>query len=223
MHPERTARQRVAPPVPTLEFEQIFLDQGYALIAGLDEAGRGALAGPVSAGAVILPLDRRDLLTVLDGVRDSKLCSPSQRDDLYERIQETALAAGAGMASHQEIDTLGIAAAARLAMSRAVGMLTRQPEALLIDWVRLRDVNLPQQSLVKGDQRSLSIAAASIIAKVTRDRLMIALDAQHPGYGFAQHKGYATPGHQSALLSLGPCDLHRRSFDPIRTRLLDTE
>jgi ribonuclease HII len=218
MYPER-----VVHPAPTLEFEMLFIEQGYTLIAGLDEAGRGALAGPVSAGAVILPLDHSDLLTVLDGVRDSKLCSSSQRDDLYKRIHETALASGVGLASHQEIDRIGIAAAARLAMSRAIEMLTHQPQALLIDWVRLRDINLPQQSIIKGDQRSLSIAAASILAKVTRDRLMIELDSGHPGYGFAQHKGYATPAHQSALATLGPCDLHRRTFDPIRTRLLDVK
>jgi ribonuclease HII len=218
MHPEHASQ-----PVPTLEFEHLFTEQGFALIAGLDEAGRGALAGPVSAGAVILPLNRPDLKNILDGVRDSKLCTASERENLYQRIHAVALATAVGLASHQEIDQIGIGAATRLAMCRALKALSHQPQALLIDWVRLRDVNLPQQSLIKGDQRSFSIAAASILAKVTRDRLMIQFDAQHPGYGFAQHKGYATPGHQSAIASLGPCDLHRRSFDPIRTRLLDTE
>jgi ribonuclease HII len=209
------------PDAPTLEFERVFIAQGFTLIAGLDEAGRGALAGPVAAGAVILPLDREDLEGALDGVRDSKHCTAAQRDKLYGRIQETALAAGVGLASQYEIDVMGIGPATRLAMSRALALLRQRPQALLIDWVRLRDVNLPQQSLVKGDQRSLSIAAASILAKVTRDRIMIDLDSGYPGYGFARHKGYATPDHQAAISALGPCELHRRSFDPIRTRLLD--
>lgn len=118
---------------------------------------------------------------------------------------------------------MGISGATRLAMRRALEGLPLQPDALLIDWVRLREVNLPQQCLTKGDRLSLSIAAASIVAKVTRDRLMTALDSEYPGYGFARHKGYATPAHQAAIHELGPCDLHRRSFDPIRSRLIDAE
>lgn len=211
------------PKTPSLHYEHSFTADGYTLIAGLDEVGRGALAGPVAAGAVILPLERDDLEDALCGVRDSKLCPPKKRDQLFDVIHSLALAASVGMASHQEIDQIGIGSATRLAMRRALEGLPVQPQALLIDWVRLREVNLPQQCLIKGDRLSLSIAAASIVAKVTRDRLMTALDQDYPGYGFAQHKGYATPAHQTALTALGPCDLHRRSFDPIRSRLIDSE
>jgi ribonuclease HII len=211
------------PDGPTLEYELAFVAEGHLMIAGLDEVGRGALAGPVAAGAVILPIERADLADLLHGVRDSKLCAASEREELAQRIHEIAICAEVGMASQEEIDAMGIGAAARLAMRRALSALSTQPQALLIDWVRLRDVNLPQRSMPKGDQRCLSIAAASIIAKVTRDHLMITLDEQHPGYGFARHKGYATPEHQTAILSLGPCVLHRRSFDPIRSRLIDSE
>lgn len=209
--------------VPTLDLEFAFAAEGHRLIAGLDEVGRGALAGPVAAGAVILPIDRDDLANLLHGVRDSKLCTAAEREELGLRIREVAICAEVGMASQTEIDQIGISAAARLAMRRALEALSTQPQALLIDWVRLRDINLPQRSMPKGDQRSLSIAAASIIAKVARDHLMIELDEQHPGYGFARHKGYATPAHQAAIMSLGPCNLHRRSFDPIRSRLVDSE
>lgn len=218
-------RMAAAPPPdgPTLEHELAFAAEGHLLIAGLDEVGRGALAGPVAAGAVILPIKRVDLPDLLQGVRDSKLCSAAEREELAQRVREFATCAEVGMASQEEIDAIGISAAARLAMRRALEALATQPQALLIDWVRLRDVNLPQRSIPKGDQRSLSIAAASIIAKVARDHLMVELDEQHPGYGFARHKGYATPAHQAAIISLGPCVLHRRSFDPIRSRLIDSE
>jgi ribonuclease HII len=208
---------------PHLDFELAFVQQGYVLIAGVDEVGRGALAGPVMAGAVLLPIDQLNLLDILDGVRDSKLCTPPERNELYDRIREIALAAEVGAATHAEIDQMGIGPATRVAMRRAIEQLQHTPQALLIDWVRLHEVKLPQVSIIKGDQRSLSIAAASILAKVTRDRLMVELDVNYPGYGFARHKGYCTPGHQIALEKLGPCDIHRRSFDPIRARLIDTE
>src|SRR5687767_11430873 len=187
------------PSVPHLEFELAFAAEGHQRIAGLDEVGRGALAGPVAAGAVILPIERGDLADVLYGVRDSKMCSPASREELDACIREVAISAAVGMASQDEIDAMGIAAAARLAMRRALDALSARPHALLIDWVRLRDVNLPQRSMAKGDQQCLSIAAASIIAKVARDQLMVELDEQYPAYGFAQHKGYATPAHQAAI------------------------
>lgn len=208
---------------PALGFEFRFRDEGYAFVAGLDEAGRGAWAGPVAAGAVILPLDRPDLLIALEGVRDSKLCTPHQRTRLDQAVRDVAAGVGVGMATVEEIDAVGIAPATRLAMRRALDALPVIPQALLIDYVRLREVALPQRSLTKGEWQSLTIAAASIVAKVARDRLMIALDEEHPGYGLARHKGYGTAQHQAALDALGPCPLHRRSFAPIRVRLAEIE
>ncbi len=205
-------------PAPGLAYEHAFSGRGLTLVAGLDEAGRGAWAGPVSAGAVILPLERRELQTVLKEVRDSKLCSALQRDRLFDMIRSVALAVGVGIGSVEEIEELGIVQASLLAMRRALDALPIRPQALLIDggYMRLREVGLPQTSLVRGEWHSLSIAAASIIAKVSRDRLMMELDAEYPGYGFAHHKGYGTPQHQLALRELGPCAVHRRSFKPIQ-------
>jgi ribonuclease HII len=205
-------------PAPGLAYEHAFSERGLTLVAGLDEAGRGAWAGPVSAGAVILPLERRELQAVLKEVRDSKLCSALQRDRLFDTIQSVALAVGVGIGSVEEIEELGIVQASLLAMRRALDALPIRPQALLIDggYMRLREVGLPQRSLVRGEWHSLSIAAASIIAKVSRDRLMTELDAEYPGYGFAHHKGYGTPEHQLALRELGPCAIHRRSFKPIQ-------
>lgn len=183
-------------------------------MAGVDEAGRGALAGPVAAAAVILPPE-----TALEGiwaqVRDSKLLSSQERERLAQAIQAAALDWSVGMASAQEIDRMGIAAATRLAMQRAVEGLSQRPDYLLVDWMQLPGVNIPQERFVKGDQRIVSIAAASILAKVHRDRWMVALDARYPGYGFARHKGYGTPEHREALARLGPCPEHRHSFAPI--------
>jgi ribonuclease HII len=206
-------------PRPNLRYEGIFLAQGHNLIAGLDEAGRGAWAGPVVAAAVILPLERRNLRHLLDGVRDSKLCTPAERDRLYEVIARTAVCFAPGIVSVDEIDLAGIGAAAKMAMVRAVENLSRSPEALLIDWVKLPTVDIPQHCFAKADQLSLSVAAASIVAKVTRDRLMLRLEDDYPGYGFSQHKGYGTPDHQLAIARLGPCRIHRRSFDPIRSQI----
>lgn len=208
---------------PALIHEQRIAAQGGGPTAGLDEAGRGAWAGPVTAGAVILPLARGDLPLLLEEVRDSKLCTPLQRERLLPLVQATALAWGAGSASADEIDRYGIIGATRLAMQRALEKLAVRPRALLIDgrYLRLPQVNLPQTSLRRGEWYSLSIAAASIIAKVTRDRLMIEMDDQFPGYGFAAHKGYGTEAHQQALNRLGPSALHRRTFAPVRRRLLE--
>lgn len=181
------------------------------LIAGVDEAGRGALAGPVAAGAVILP-NNPGLTSILSGVRDSKQMSPARRELWAERVRTVACACAVGFATHQEIDALGIVPATRLAVQRALQALTAQPQHLLVDFLALPEAPIPQTSLVKGDQRSLSIAAASILAKTGRDALLLRLDQEYPGYGFAQHKGYGTLAHRLSLAKLGPSPVHRLSF-----------
>ncbi|MEK9164214.1 MAG: ribonuclease HII [Chloroflexota bacterium] len=202
---------------PSLTLERRFRRRGFALIAGIDEAGRGAWAGPVVAAAVILPLDRPDLRKSLKGVNDSKQLTARQRERLYPVIRSVALAVGVGGAGPEEIDCDGIVPATRAAMERALAMLAVPPDALLIDAVDLRAiVDLPQHSLVRGDSISLSIAAASIVAKVSRDRAMVKLDALYPGYGFGKHKGYGTVVHQAALERLGVSETHRRSYRPIQ-------
>lgn len=208
---------------PGLDYERTLQAQGLVPIAGLDEAGRGAWAGPVVAAAVILPLERSDLHVALRGVRDSKLCTPHQRERLYDVVMEVAVAVGVGEASAREIEAHGIVAATRLAMQRAVAALGVAPQALLIDGhtMHLPAVPLPQQPLAKGEWRSMSIAAASIIAKVTRDRLLREAEQVYPEYGFALHKGYGTALHRQALERLGPCDLHRRNFAPVQCWLKD--
>jgi ribonuclease HII len=200
--------------LPTLERETRLWAAGYRAIAGLDEAGRGAWAGPVVAGAVILPPDP-SLASHLAGVRDSKQLTSARREQLLPRIQECALAWGVGIVAPEVIDTAGIGQASRQAMMQALQALGCRPDYLLIDYFRLPGIALPQFGLPKGDALVLSIAAASIVAKVSRDRLMIELDGQVPGYGWAQNKGYGTPAHQAALAALGPSRLHRRSFAPI--------
>ncbi len=209
------------PQVERLRYELGFLSQGLEFVAGIDEAGRGSLAGPVAAGAVILPLSKSAQLELLSDVRDSKLCTPNQRDELYELVTEHAVCYACGLASATEIDLMGISSATRLAMKRAVEALTPAPQALVIDWVRLKAVNLPQVSIKKGEQHSVSIAAASIIAKVERDRLMIELDQQYSAYGLAQNKGYGTRAHRQAIADCGPSPIHRKSFAPVRTQLFD--
>lgn len=206
---------------PALTFEQDLVTQGLIYVAGVDEAGRGAWAGPVTAGAAILHLEQQDLITRLDGVRDSKLCTPRQRDALYDLILAQALAWGVGAASALEIDQVGIVRATKLAMSRAVMALEPAAQALLIDGRRLElpAIDLPQKCLVKGELKSLSIAAGSILAKVTRDRLMIEAALEHPGYAFEFNKGYGTARHLHGLQQLGPCPIHRRSFRPVQLRL----
>ncbi len=189
---------------------------GCARVAGLDEAGRGAWAGPVCAAAVVLPLDRSDLLDLLAGVRDSKQLSPARREAFLPRILKVAEAVGVGWATPSEVDEIGIAPATRQAMARAVGRLDGQVDALLVDYVRLPEINLPQRALPKADVHCLSVAAASIVAKVTRDRLMVALDEDLPGYGFARHKGYGTHQHREALARLGPSPIHRMSWRPMQ-------
>ncbi len=217
---------RATAPVPTLEFERAFWTRHWARVAGVDEAGRGAWAGPVVAGAVILPRVRATrawwtvpALRALRDARDSKLLSPAQRESLIEPIRAGALACATGLATREEIDALGILAATRLAMQRALEALPLAPEALLLDALTLPATRLPQRAIVHGDQLSLSIACASILAKVTRDHLMIELDAQLPGYGLAQHKGYGTAAHRAALEVLGVSREHRVSFAPVRERM----
>lgn len=192
------------------------LSQGYSFIAGLDEAGRGCLAGPVVAAAVILPLDDTACATYLRGVRDSKQLTALARESLYDVIMQYALAVGVGMGSVELIDERNILQATKFAMRSAIEQLSIPPHALLLDALLLHDVPLPQRSIIKGDARCLSIAAASIIAKVTRDRLMLQLDQQYPVYGFAQHKGYGTEAHLAALRTHGASPIHRQSFAPVR-------
>ncbi|MCC6146549.1 MAG: ribonuclease HII [Anaerolineaceae bacterium] len=203
---------------PDLNFECTYWQAGLTRLAGLDEAGRGAWAGPVSAGAVILPPDP-GVHAALAGVRDSKQMTPAARTHWAQVIRKTAAAWGVGLASHMEVDRLGIAPATRLAMRRALEQLSLPPEALLIDALRLPEVDLPQTVLPHGDARCLSIAAASVLAKTARDALMAASENDYPAYGFARHKGYGTRFHQAALQRLGPCSIHRMSFTPVKKRL----
>ncbi|MBK8900204.1 MAG: ribonuclease HII [Anaerolineaceae bacterium] len=192
----------------------------FTLIAGIDEAGRGALAGPVVAAAVILPLND-SIAAQLLGVNDSKQLTAARREALFDRICQHALAFGIGLEPAAVIDQIGILPANKLAMGTAVAQLTPRPEFLLIDGrIRLPQLNIPQTAVVRGDSQSLSIAAASILAKVTRDRLMVELDRHYPAYGFAQHKGYGTEFHRAAIAQFGPCPEHRHSFAPIRPPLL---
>lgn len=203
------------PPSPDLTFEQRLWAQGLRAVAGLDEAGRGAWAGPVCAGAAILPADA-GVQTRLAGVRDSKQMAAPARETWAERIRAEALAWGVGFATREEIDALGIVPATRLAMRRALERCACAPAHLLIDALALPEIDLPQTALIKGDARSLSIAAASVLAKTSRDAWMGELETQFPGYGFARHKGYGTAAHQAALHALGPCPAHRMSFAPLR-------
>ena len=185
-----------------------------ALVAGVDEAGRGPLAGPVVAAAVIL-----DELQPIAGLGDSKVISARRRERLFDEIRAKALACCIAQASVEEIDRLNILQATLLAMQRAVAGLRLPPRLVLVDGNRLPLLKVPAQAIVKGDATVLAISAASILAKVHRDRLCEVLDAAHPGYGFAVHKGYPTPEHLAALQRQGACEAHRRSFAPVRAAL----
>ncbi len=201
--------------IPTLEEEMALFDQGYSFIAGLDEAGRGCLAGPVVAAAVILPL-APDTPDRFAGVNDSKQLTEQTRERLYTVIMQNAVAVGVGIGTVELIDKRNILIATKHAMQEALHALSPAPQALLLDALRLPDINLPQRDLIKGDSRSLSIAAASIIAKVTRDRMMYILHQEYPAYGFDQHKGYGTAAHLTALRTHGATPHHRYSFAPVR-------
>ena len=208
--------------VPTLEEEVALLSQGYSFIAGVDEAGRGSLAGPVVAAAVILPLgipfrfDPDECLACFEGVRDSKQLTARERDRLFEVIMQHAVAVGVGIGSVEMIDERNILQATKYAMREALAQLTIPPQALLLDAIHLPGIELLQRSIIKGDALCLSIAAASIIAKVSRDRVMIQMHEHFPAYGFAQHKGYGTEYHLVALREHGATPHHRRSFAPVR-------
>jgi ribonuclease HII len=199
---------------PSLAEEQALASEGYRLVAGVDEAGRGALAGPVVAAAVIMPRHKKALWQ--SQVRDCKLLSPTQREKLFRPIQNVAIAVGIGMASAEIIDREGIVSATRLAMRLAIEQVSPLPDYLLIDYLRLPELSLPQKGITNGDRLCFSIACASIIAKVTRDRLMVELDQTYPGYGLANHKGYGTREHFARLRRLGPSAIHRRTFQPIK-------
>ncbi len=199
---------------PDFELERRLHREGYRLVAGLDEVGRGTLAGPVAAGAVVL--SHRPSRKLFGLVRDSKQMTPQQREAAYEVITDAADACAVGWATAAEIDRIGIVPSVRLAMRRALDRLPISPDHLLIDAIPLGAVNVPQRSIVRGDSKSLSIAAASVIAKVERDRFMVELDSSFPNYGFESHKGYATRSHIEAVRRLGPCAQHRMSFQPVR-------
>ena len=207
--------------MPDLSLEADFRLQGYHMIAGVDEAGRGPLAGPVAAAAVILPSDLAGDEPWLAAIDDSKRLSERRRTEAAELIRENALACAVELIDPEGIDRIGIGNAVIQAMLAAVDRLRPAPDALLLDWVPIKECPLPHQTVVKGDARSLSIAAASILAKVARDDLMVRAEGCYPGYGFASHKGYATRAHLRSLAELGPCPIHRRSFSPLRqARLL---
>jgi ribonuclease HII len=199
---------------PSFAEERLLAAQGYRRIAGIDEAGRGPLAGPVVAAAVVLPADFN--APWLDLVRDSKQLLPPLREYLFQHIHEVALGVGVGRVDSSVIDSLGIVKATRLAMKSAVDQLRPPPESLLIDYMPLPEVRLPQRRITKGDVLCFSIACASIVAKVTRDRLMVELDGLYPGYRLSRHKGYGTREHLDCLHRLGPSPVHRRSFRPVK-------
>jgi ribonuclease HII len=207
------------PAAPNLDFETVLWARGLKKIGGIDEAGRGAWAGPVFAAVLVLP-DCPGLEPLLKGVRDSKQMTPSQREHWAEKLKEEAAGWGVGQASSLEIDSIGILPATILAARRALASLPFSPDHLLIDYIALPEVSIPQTCLVKGDRRVLSIAGASILAKTARDAAMHALDAEYPGYGLARHKGYGTAAHLAALQSLGPVPIHRFSFAPLRALAL---
>ncbi|HET8723045.1 MAG TPA: ribonuclease HII [Anaeromyxobacteraceae bacterium] len=194
-----------------LRYESRLWKRGVALVAGVDEAGMAPLAGPVVAAACILPPDYRPR-----GVDDSKKLDAAERERLAEDIKRNAVAWAVGRAEPGEIDRLNVYWAGILSLRRAVLGLDPRPEHLLIDARRIRDLDIPQDGIVHGDALSMSIAAASIIAKTTRDALMARMDEEYPGYGFARHKGYPTPDHVAALRERGACAIHRRSFGPVR-------
>jgi len=198
---------------PDTFFETELWQSGLKYIAGLDEAGRGALAGPVSVGAVILPNDKTLLSATLSGARDSKQMTPRQRERLAIQIKEVALNWSVGFATAHEIDVQGIVRATRIAAIRALHQFSLSPQYLLTDFrLELPQLDISQTSLVKGDARCLSIACASILAKTERDAHMQKLDARYPGYGLGKHKGYGTQAHRSALKRLGFSSIHRKSF-----------
>jgi ribonuclease HII len=220
-------KARQAPLTPDWKHEYELHGKGHHLIAGVDEAGRGAWAGPLVAAAVVFPhpgsfeagVCSEEVLHELDRLRDSKMLSAIVREELLTCVYSSALAVGVGMVSPGLIDVIGLGAANRLAWVRAVRDLGLHPDYLLLDAFRLPQMRLPQRSIIKGDATCMSIAAASVVAKVTRDRMMQDLNCEHPGYLFEQHKGYGTRAHVEALAKLGVSNIHRRSYAPIKALL----
>ena len=198
-----------------LAYEKELYTQGIQLIAGVDEVGRGPLAGPVVAAAVILPENCK-----IPGLNDSKKIPKSKHKEIYEAVLQNAIAIGIGIKDNQVIDQVNIYEATKLAMMEAIGQLDPQPQHLLIDAMKL-DLPISQTSIIKGDANSLSIAAASIVAKVTRDQMMEEFDREYPGYDFAQNAGYGTAKHLAGLEQLGVTPIHRRSFEPVKTMCED--
>lgn len=205
----------VAVTLPTFKEERELLARGFSIVAGVDEAGCGCWAGPVYAAAVILPFDSRIGL-----VRDSKTLSLDQRVRVAARVKEEAAAWAVGTASHEEVDALNIRRAGALAMRRAVEALAIAPQFVIVDAFHVPGLPMPQKAVIQGDRHVKSVAAASVIAKVSRDLEMERLDAAHPGYGFARHKGYGTKEHQEALARLGPSPIHRLSYAPVKKLIL---
>lgn len=201
-----------------LEFESLARRQGFSAIAGIDEAGRGPLAGPVVAAAVVLPENR-----LIPGVNDSKKLTAARRNALYDIIMSEAVSVGVGVSDSQTVDRINILQATLRAMEAAVNSLDISPDCLLIDGISKTALNVHQKTIKKGDSLSLSIAAASIIAKVTRDRMMEEYDREYPGYGFAGHKGYGSASHMSAIAVLGPSPIHRLTFRGVREYAPGTE
>ena len=198
-----------------LAYEKELYTQGIDLIAGVDEVGRGPLAGPVVAAAVILPKACK-----IPGLNDSKKIPKSKHKEIYEAVLQNAIAIGIGVKDNQVIDQVNIYEATKLAMMEAIGQLEPQPQHLLIDAMKL-DLPIPQTSIIKGDANSLSIAAASIVAKVTRDQMMEEFDCEYPGYDFTQNAGYGTANHLAGLDKLGVTPIHRRSFEPVKSMCED--
>lgn len=201
------------------EFERALLRDGITTIAGVDEAGRGPLAGPVTAAAVIFPAEwiHDGLPAELEGLNDSKQLSETQRERFFTALTENRSVHHAiAIIEAGVIDAINILQATHRAMNEALAQLSPTPAHVLVDGLRVKSLRFPQTPLVKGDARSYSIAAASVLAKVTRDRLMVGYDAEFPGYGFAGHKGYGTPAHLAAIARHGPCPIHRRSFAPLK-------
>ena len=208
---KRNATSKTA---PDYSEESILIDKGYSLIAGLAEVGRGTLAGPVVAGVVILPVNPE--YPWVKDIRDSKMLTPKRRERILKDMEKDCLAIQTGSASAAEIDQDGIVKATSLAMERALKSLPLEPQYLLLDAFPLPEINIPQKAIVKGDVHCLSIAAASIAAKVFRDKIMVEKDKTYPGYGFASNKGYGTKEHLDQLSKEGPCDIHGYSFAPIK-------
>ncbi len=197
-------------------YERMAYAEGAEYVAGVDEAGRGSLAGPVVAGAVILRRNWKH-----NGVNDSKQLTPAKRDELFGLIHKQAVSVGVGIIAAMTIDKVNILQATYLAMEQAIHNLEITPQYLLLDAVTLKNISIQQRGIIKGDSLSISIAAASIIAKVTRDRLMVEYDIQYPNYGFARHKGYGTKKHRNAIATHGPCPIHRKTFRGVKEYLSD--